>query len=95
MPTTAPLDMEIAQRIEALLTKRSSNASICPSEVARSLASDEAAWRALMPMVRRVADELAAQGRLVVTQRGQGVSALTAKGAIRLAKNAKPPKTNT
>jgi succinyl-CoA synthetase alpha subunit len=79
-------DIAIAQRIEELLTKRSANASICPSEVARSLASDEEAWRALMPQVRRVADELAQHNAIRVTQRGQEVSALTAKGAIRLAK---------
>jgi hypothetical protein len=86
MPDTAKSDIDIAQRIQDLLAKRSANASICPSEVARSLASDEEAWRALMPQVRRVADELAQHNAIRVTQRGQEVSALTAKGAIRLAK---------
>jgi hypothetical protein len=77
-------DAAISTQIENLLAQRQLGKSICPSEVARSLASDEAAWRALMPQVRRVADELAAQGRLVVTHRGLRVNALTAKGAIRL-----------
>jgi hypothetical protein len=76
----------IAQRIEELLNKRSSTASICPSEVARSLVTDESVWRALMPEVRRVADELASQNKICITQHGQAVSALTAKGAIRLAR---------
>jgi Protein of unknown function (DUF3253) len=86
MPFVTPSDIDIAQRIQDLLAKRSANASICPSEVARSLAADEAAWRALMPEVRRVADQLAQHNTIRVTQRGLEVSALTAKGAIRLAK---------
>jgi hypothetical protein len=79
-----PADAAIAQRIEALLAQRREDASICPSEVARSLASDEASWRALMPHIRRVADTMAAQGRLRVTQGGQDVNAIGAKGPIRL-----------
>jgi Protein of unknown function (DUF3253) len=86
------LDALIAQRIEELLDKRSSTATICPSEVARSLAANEAAWRALMPDVRRVADVLASSGEIRVTQRGREVSALNAKGAIRLAK---PPQSTS
>ena len=55
--------------------------TICPSEVARALAPD---WRALMPEVRKVAQDLAGQGRVTVTQKGQTVDALTARGPIRL-----------
>jgi hypothetical protein len=86
MSSTPPSDTAIAQRIEELLAQRAAHASICPSEVARSLATEEAAWRALMPEVRRLADELAQAGKIVVTQRGQVVAALFAKGAIRLSK---------
>lgn len=86
MSSTPPSDTTIAQRIEELLAQRAPHASICPSEVARSLATEEAAWRALMSEVRRLADELAQAGKIVVTQRGQVVAALSAKGAIRLSK---------
>jgi hypothetical protein len=81
-----PLDADIALRIEALLARRAAGSSICSSEVARSLASDEADWRSLMPHTRRVADALAAQGRIRVTQRGMQVSAQDVKGPIRLHK---------
>lgn len=56
--------------------------SICPSEVARALADD---WRPLMPDVRAAAAELAAEGRLVVTQRGKVVDLATVRGPVRLA----------
>jgi hypothetical protein len=86
-----PSDAAIAERIEALLGARQEGSSICPSEVARSFSSQERLWRALMPQIRRVADALAAQGRVHVTQRGQSVRAQDAKGPIRLHKgNGKP-----
>ena len=55
--------------------------TICPSEVARALAVD---WRPLMPDIRRVAQRLADQGALTVTQKGRPVHAETARGPIRL-----------
>ena len=70
MSSTPPSDTAIAQRIEELSAQRAPHASICPSEVARSLATGEAAWLALMSEVRRLADELAQAGKIVVTQRG-------------------------
>lgn len=76
------------QRIEAtilaLLESRAPGATICPSDAARALGDTEAAWRALMPSVRQVAADLARQGRLRVTQGGQDVDALNARGPIRL-----------
>ena len=46
-------DAAIARAIRALLDAR--EGSICPSDVARELATDEKAWRALMPRIREVA----------------------------------------
>ena len=66
MNATDPTDNEIAHAIEALLAMRRAEASICPSEAARRLRP--AAWRALMPAVRRVAFEMARAGRLRITQ---------------------------
>jgi Protein of unknown function (DUF3253) len=45
------------------------SSSICPSEVARALATDEAEWRALMPTVREQARLLAKEGLIRVTQK--------------------------
>ncbi len=58
--------------------------SICPSQVARALAHDEAAWRALMPVVREVAAELVEAGEIEMTQGGVVVDPRAVRGPIRL-----------
>jgi hypothetical protein len=68
-----PTDEAIVQAIEALLSARAADASICPSDAARSLRADE--WRPLLPAIRRVAATLARQGRLRITQGEREVSA--------------------
>ncbi|MEM7746201.1 MAG: DUF3253 domain-containing protein [Pseudomonadota bacterium] len=73
--------MEIEDTILQLLTRLGPGKSICPSEAARALADD---WRPLMPEVRAAAARMAAGGRLTVTQRGQPVDPVTARGPIRL-----------
>ena len=61
-------DTTIERRIIELLAERSAESSICPSDVARSLLSDETAWRALMPAVRQVAARLAEAGIVRITR---------------------------
>lgn len=73
----------IADRIMELCLQRGLGKTICPSEVARSLAIDENDWRNMMTDVRSVAAELAEQGKIVVTQKGQPVDVTTAKGPVR------------
>ena len=78
-------DATIADMILALIAARAQGATICPSDAARALApGDEAAWRALMPEVRRVAGGLQARGLVRVTARGADVDAQQAHGPIRL-----------
>ena len=78
-------DDDIAQEIVRQLSRRAASSSICPSEVARALGSDEAAWRALMPTVREVAAAMHAAGRLRITRGGVDVpDDLLHRGAIRL-----------
>lgn len=77
-------DQKIIDAIWTLLDARPASASICPSDVARMLTSDEAAWRALMPEVRRVAAGLAADGLLRTTRGTSTVDAQSAGGPIRL-----------
>ena len=73
-------------RVEAtarsLLRNRSADATVCPSEIARVVASPD--WRREMAAVRAVASELAAAGALVVRQRGRPVAdPVTARGPVR------------
>lgn len=84
-------DAAIEQAILALLAERAPGKTICPSEVARTLAGDtEAQWRPMMPAVRNAVDRLAGEGRLQVVQRGQAVaSAVQAVGPIRLTRPAR------
>ena len=83
--TDAASDAGIERSIAELLGRRRPGGTICPSEVARDVASDdEAAWRPLMPHVRRVASRLAAAGMLRVTRGGVEVDAEAPGGPIRL-----------
>lgn len=62
--STVPQRLE--QAVLELLEARGPAKSICPSEAARAVGDD--GWRDLMEPAREVARELAAQGRVVVTQ---------------------------
>ena len=61
--------------------QRGQRKTICPSEVARALDSDN--WRELMPAVREQGRQLAAKGKIWVMQKGQRVDPHEAKGPIR------------
>ncbi|MBL9037053.1 MAG: DUF2256 and DUF3253 domain-containing protein [Archangium sp.] len=74
--------LELERAILDLLAQRARGATVCPSEVARHVASDD--WRALMEPVRQAARRLVAAGTLDITQRGTVVNPSTARGAIRL-----------
>ncbi len=68
-----------------LLARRGATSSVCPPEVARSLWP--LAWREHMSDVREVARDLAAQGRLRVTQRGRPIDPHAPwRGPVRLAR---------
>ena len=73
----------IAQAILALLRERADGATICPSEVARSL--EPSRWRPLMPRVRDAAAMLAASGEVELRQRGKVVEPFSEiRGPIRI-----------
>lgn len=74
-------ERRIREEIDRQLSERKPGRTICPSDVARALAED---WRPLMPQVRRIASEMASEGRLSVTQKGRAVDAEEARGPIRL-----------
>ena len=61
----------------ALLTRRAAGATVCPSEVARSLAAqaeDESAamdWQGTMPVVHAAVERLIAGGAVQVSWKGE------------------------
>lgn len=69
--------------IRTLLSERSMEASICPSEVARALWPAHA-WRAHMDEVRNTALRMHSQGQLLITQKGQPIDPQRIRGPIRL-----------
>lgn len=66
------------------VAERGANKTICPSEVARAVSFGGEAWRELMPEVRAEAHRLQADGLIDVTQKGEPVDPLSARGPIRL-----------
>ncbi|RZJ15247.1 MAG: DUF3253 domain-containing protein [Acidovorax sp.] len=77
-------DADIEDRIFSLLALRQPGATICPSEVARSLVGEDGAWRDHMPQIRQVAQALVQHQRLRVTRGGVPVDATAPGGPIRL-----------
>ncbi|WP_254603125.1 DUF3253 domain-containing protein [Sphingomonas bacterium] len=63
----------------ALLDRRTPGATVCPSEVARALATD---WRGAMPIVHAAIDDMLADG--VVRLSWKGVVLATRDGPYRI-----------
>ncbi|WIM88164.1 DUF3253 domain-containing protein [Candidatus Mycobacterium wuenschmannii] len=69
--------------ILALAAHRGPESSICPSDAARAVGGDD--WRELSEESRRIAFELAAEGDVDVTQRGDVIDPhQPARGPIRI-----------
>ncbi len=84
-----PTAHDIREIILDLVQQQGPQQSICPSEVARRLAPTE--WRPLMDAVRRMAQRLVEEGRILVTQNGTPVDIRTAQGPVQL--QLRPPTT--
>ena len=84
MASTSFTEADIEAEIFRLLAMRQNGATICPSEVARSLLDEDARWRDGMGVVRQVANRLAQDDRLQVTRKGVQVDATSPGGPIRL-----------
>ncbi len=76
------MSASIAEAILSLLSQRGPGKTICPSEAARQVRPDD--WRRLVDATRAVAAQLASQGRIEVTQRGQVIDITSARGPVRL-----------
>ena len=72
----------LEQAIRDLLAARRPYATICPSDVARSVGGDD--WRSLMEPVREAARRLVAAGEVEVRQGGKAVDPSTVRGPIRI-----------
>jgi hypothetical protein len=75
-------DRRLERTILELLDARSTAATICPSEAARTVGGD--GWRELMEPARRAARRLVATGAVQITQQGRVVDPSTARGPIRI-----------
>ena len=83
----ADTDRLLEQTILTLLDARAADSSICPSEVARAVAS--VSWRDLMGPTRDAARRLVAAGTVEVTQGGTVVDPATTRGPIRIRRTAR------
>ena len=79
-------DLRLEEAIATLLSQRAQDATICPSDAARAVGSENGgeSWRELMEPSRRAARRMVARGELQITQGGSVVDPSTAKGPIRL-----------
>ncbi|WP_328599594.1 DUF3253 domain-containing protein [Rhodococcus sp. NyZ502] len=75
-------EKELAAKIRELLSARSAESSICPSDVARAAAPDN--WRPLMESVREAARHMVADGEVQITQGGEVVDPESVRGPIRI-----------
>jgi Protein of unknown function (DUF3253) len=78
---------ELEREILDLLDQRAPR-TICPSDVARAVGTEDG-WRRLMDPVREAAQRLVEAGELEVTQRGEVVDLPTVKGPVRLRRPAR------
>lgn len=76
------VDLQLEQKIVALLAQRARGATICPSEAAQAVLGDD--WRESMERARQAARRLVARGEVEICQNGRVVDPDTARGPIRI-----------
>ena len=79
----SPVDQQLENTILDLLAQRGRDKTICPSDAARAVGTDDT-WRELMEPARRAARRLVDRGEVEITQAGHVVDPSTAKGPIRI-----------
>lgn len=67
-------DRQIGAMIAAMLAARRSDATLCPSEVARALAGEDGDWRARMGEVHAAVDGLVAAGAVRLSWKGAAMA---------------------
>lgn len=76
------IDTRIREQVLVLVEERGRGKTICPSEVARAVRSDD--WRPLMKKVRQAAIRLADEGHISVYRKGRPIPTDQVRGVIRL-----------
>lgn len=76
----------IREAIASAVMERGAGKTVCPSEIARSLAgSDEKVWRLMMAPIRAEAVSMAKAGDVRILRKGRPVDPDDFKGIYRLA----------
>ena len=65
-----------------LAAERGPAKSLCPTDVARAVSAEE--WRPLLGAVRKVAADLARQGKIEILRKGKPINPNDMRGVIRL-----------
>lgn len=65
---------DVRSTILALLARRASGATICPSEVARAIAAGNADWLRGMPEVHEAVDAMVAEGLVRLSWKGEAMA---------------------
>jgi hypothetical protein len=77
-----PDDAQIRDTILTLVNARGAGKTICPSEAAKELDSEN--WRSLLSKVRRTAQAMAKEDRIAIYRKGKPIEPDAIKGVIRL-----------
>jgi hypothetical protein len=82
MPPIPAEQARLRAAILELLERRGPGKTICPSDAARAVAAAD--FRPLMDTARAAAAELATEGEIEVTQRGEVIDIAQSRGPVRL-----------
>ena len=72
----------ITATLLGLAAERGPAKSLCPTDVARAVSAEE--WRPLLGAVRKVAADLARQGKIEILRKGKPINPDDMRGVIRL-----------
>ena len=65
-----------------IAAERGPEKSLCPTDVARAVSAED--WRPLLGAVRKVAADLARQGKIEILRKGKPINPDEMRGVIRL-----------
>jgi len=72
----------ITAAILRIAAERGPEKSLCPTDVARAVSTEN--WRPLLSAVRKVAADLARQGKIEILRKGKPINPDDMRGVIRL-----------
>ena len=72
----------ITDAVLRIAAERGPEKSLCPTDVARAVSAED--WRPLLGAVRKVAADLARQGKIEILRKGKPINPDEMRGVIRL-----------